>query len=64
MVDPGRVRRLLDAGLAERMRALAGLRNRLVHVYDAVDDAIVHASLPEGLADLDEFSRAVARLAA
>lgn len=48
--------------LAERMRTLAGLRNRLVHVYADADDAIVHASLPEGLTDLDAFSRAAARL--
>jgi uncharacterized protein YutE (UPF0331/DUF86 family) len=53
---------VLDAGLAERMQALAGLRNRLVHVYEDVDDAIVHESLPVGLTDLDEFSRVVARL--
>jgi len=32
---------VLDAEPAERMRALAGLRNRLVHVYEEVDDGIV-----------------------
>ncbi|CAN5593910.1 DUF86 domain-containing protein [soil metagenome] len=53
---------VLDAGLAGRMRALAGLRNRLVHVYEDVDDLIVHSSLPDGLTDLAEFSRAIARL--
>lgn len=52
----------IDAALAERMRALAGLRNRLVHVYEDVDDRIVHASLPEGLDDLSRFARAMARL--
>ena len=45
------------------MRALAGLRNRLVHVYEEVDDRIVHRSLGEGLDDLSAFARAMARLA-
>jgi len=54
---------VVDAVLAERMRALAGLRNRLVHVYEDVDDRIVHQSLGEGLEDLSNFSRAVAKLA-
>ncbi len=49
--------------LAERMRALAGLRNRLVHLYEEVDDRIVHESLREGLDDLSSFSQAVAKLA-
>jgi uncharacterized protein YutE (UPF0331/DUF86 family) len=53
----------IDGELAERMRALAGLRNRLVRVYDDVDDRIVHASLAEGLDDLSRFARVIARLA-
>lgn len=53
----------IDGDLAERMRALAGLRNRLVHLYEEVDDRIVHESLREGLADFSEFSQAMARLA-
>ena len=53
----------IDGELAERMRALAGLRNRLVHVYEEVDDRLVHESLREGLQDLSDFSRATARLA-
>ncbi len=54
---------VIDGELAERMRALAGLRNRLVHVYEAVDDRIVHEGLGEGPEDLSRFSRAVAKLA-
>lgn len=54
--------RVLNAELAERMRSLAGLRNLLVHAYEQVDDRIVHASLAEGLEDLTQYSRAVARL--
>lgn len=52
----------IDPALAERLRALAGLRNRLVHVYADVDDTIIHAALPEGLDDLDAFAVAMARL--
>jgi len=54
---------VIDAGLAERMRALAGLRNRLVHIYEDVDDRIVHASLTEGLDDLSGYAQAIARFA-
>jgi uncharacterized protein YutE (UPF0331/DUF86 family) len=44
------------------MRALAGLRDRLVHLYDDVDDGLVHEALGAGLDDLRHFSRAVAAL--
>ncbi|MGH3995944.1 MAG: HepT-like ribonuclease domain-containing protein [Pseudonocardiaceae bacterium] len=53
----------LDDALAGRLRGLAGLRNRLVHVYDEIDDARVHEALTTGLPDLDAFAAAVARLA-
>lgn len=52
----------LDADLAERLRGLAGLRNRLVHLYDDIDDRLVHELLQERLTDLDAFAAAVARL--
>ncbi len=55
---------VLDSELADRMRTLAGLRNRLVHVYEEVDDAIVHDSLPSGLDDLSRFAQAIALLVA
>lgn len=55
---------VIDADLAARLRALTGMRNRLVHLYGDVDDRLVHAALVEGLADLDEFARRVAVLAA
>lgn len=55
--------RVIDPVLAGRMRDLAGLRNRLVHVYEEVDDAIVHEALPEGIDDLGRFAQAVARAA-
>lgn len=53
---------VIDAGLAERMRRLTGLRNRLVHLYEEVDDARVHAALAAGLADLDTYAGEIARL--
>ena len=53
---------MIDADLAGRLRALVGLRNRLVHLYEEIDDALVFRSVPESLDDLDAFARAVARL--
>jgi len=53
---------VLDADLSERLRALAGLRNRLVHLYQDVDDTLVHRALPEGLRDLGDFVQTIARL--
>lgn len=53
---------VLEADLAGRMRDLARLRNLLVHVYGDVDDALVHGALGTGLADLDAFARAIAKL--
>ncbi len=55
---------VIDSELAGRLRGLAGLRNRLVHVYADIDDVLVHDSLTAGLADIDAFAVAVARLAA
>jgi uncharacterized protein YutE (UPF0331/DUF86 family) len=54
---------IIDDALAGRLRGLAGLRNRLVHVYDEIDDVRVHEALATGLPDLDAFATAVARLA-
>ncbi len=53
---------VLDHDLAERLQALAGLRNRLVHLYSEVDDRLVHQALAGRLGDLDAFARAVAQL--
>jgi uncharacterized protein YutE (UPF0331/DUF86 family) len=51
---------IIDVALAERMRNLAGLRNRLVHVYEEIDDAIVQESLTDGLHDLSAYAQAIA----
>ncbi len=56
-------RGVIEPGLADQMRDLAGLRNRLVHVYEEVDDRIVHDALPEGIDDLSRFAQAIARAA-
>jgi uncharacterized protein YutE (UPF0331/DUF86 family) len=52
---------VIDGGLAGRLRGLAGMRNRLVHVYADIDDVRVHEALVDGLADLDAFGTAIAR---
>lgn len=54
---------VIDDALAGRLRGLAGMRNRLVHVYDEIDDVRVYDALAAGLPDLDAFATAVARLA-
>ncbi|MBA2323927.1 MAG: DUF86 domain-containing protein [Pseudonocardiales bacterium] len=54
---------VIDGELAGRLRGLAGMRNRLVHVYADIDDERVHDALVDGLADLDAFGTAVARFA-
>lgn len=54
--------KVLESPLAGRLRALARMRNLLVHVYAEVDDARVAAQVAEGLGDLDDFAKAVAGL--
>lgn len=55
---------VLDRELTGRLQDLAGLRNRLVHLYDDVDDVLVHRALQEGRADLDAFAASIARISA
>jgi uncharacterized protein YutE (UPF0331/DUF86 family) len=55
-------RDILTSDIAERLRSLADLRNRLVHLYDDVDDGLVHDALRHGLDDRRDFARAVAAL--
>lgn len=50
---------ILDGKLAGRMSAMARLRNILVHGYGRINDRRIHASVREGLSDLDEFERQV-----
>jgi uncharacterized protein YutE (UPF0331/DUF86 family) len=55
---------VLDSGLRERLRAMAGFRNRPVHLYWEVDDERVHQYLQDSLDDIDRFASDVARRAA
>ncbi len=56
---------VLDDGLADRMVALAGARNLIVHLYAEVDDArLARAISAGGLDDLSAFAARVAALVA
>lgn len=46
---------VIDAGLAERLMAMARFRNVLVHLYAEVDEARVLEILRTSLDDMDEF---------
>lgn len=52
---------LIPAELAASLADAAGLRNRLVHEYDDLDDARVHASIASAVALLPQFAAAVER---
>lgn len=55
---------VLDRPLADRMVALAGARNLIVHLYAEVDDERLARAVREGgLDDLSAFAAAVAALA-
>lgn len=54
---------VLDQALAERMVALAGARNLIVHLYAEVDDdRLARAVHDGGLADLSAFAARIAAL--
>ena len=46
---------LISANLAQRLLPAAGLRNRLVHDYDALDPERIHAAIPTALTDLGDL---------
>lgn len=50
---------ILDADFARRLAPSAGLRNRLVHEYEAIDPAKVFAALEPARTDIVEYVRAV-----
>jgi len=52
---------VLPSSFAKRFRAVAGLRNVLVHGYLDVDLAVVHRLLNEDLGDFTEFAGHVDR---
>jgi uncharacterized protein YutE (UPF0331/DUF86 family) len=51
--------RVLPIDFARRVAACAGLRNRIVHEYDAVDPARVHEALQAAVTDIPEYLRHV-----
>jgi uncharacterized protein YutE (UPF0331/DUF86 family) len=53
---------VVDPALAERLKAMARLRNLLVHMYARVDPARLHEILGAHLEDSRAFARAVPRL--
>jgi uncharacterized protein YutE (UPF0331/DUF86 family) len=57
---------VLDGDLADRMVALAGARNLIVHLYAEVvdDDRLARAVRGGGLDDLDAFAARIAALGA
>ena len=52
---------ILPEELATRLAPAAGLRNRLVHQYDDLDDAIVFDSIHESLTAMPKFLKAIAK---
>lgn len=50
---------VISSALAERLAPAAGLRNRLVHEYDDIDDGIVLAAVAEARRAFSEYVGAV-----
>lgn len=50
----------ISVELAEAMRSIVRVRNRIAHGYASVDHARLHAEAPAGVATLRDFFRAVA----
>ncbi len=52
---------ILNKDFEENLRAMAGFRNRLVHLYWDVDEKRVYEYLQESLPDLEHFAQAIAQ---
>ena len=50
---------ILDAAFAGRIARAAGLRNRLVHDYDDLDQRLLFGALADALADVPAYAAAV-----
>ncbi|MEX2356277.1 MAG: DUF86 domain-containing protein [Thermaerobacterales bacterium] len=50
---------IIPRSLADRLAPGTGLRNRLVHEYETVDDRIVHQSIEECLVTVPQYVAAV-----
>ena len=53
---------LISSGLGSRLSAMAGLRNRLVHMYWDVDYRQIYRIISNNLEDLERFSREIVQL--
>lgn len=54
---------VIDASLAKELAAASALRNRIAHGYASVDVERLWAEIPSGVAALELYAAAVARLA-
>jgi len=52
---------ILAAAQRAPLQAIARFRNRLVHLYQDIDDGAVHDYLRSSLSDLEAFAQAIAR---
>jgi len=52
---------VIPAELAKRLAPAAGLRNRLVHEYDEIDDQIVLKAVSEARRTLRDYVAAIER---
>lgn len=52
-------RGVITKGLAERLRLMAGYRNRLVHFYHEVTDKELHMILRNNLSDIESFVKEI-----
>jgi uncharacterized protein YutE (UPF0331/DUF86 family) len=50
---------VIGGELAQNLAPSAGLRNRLVHEYDDIDDSIVYESMDQGISLYTEYVRAI-----
>lgn len=51
--------RVVTGADAKKLRQMAGLRNRLVHLYWEIDNALVFEYLQTNLNDFDQYNQAV-----
>lgn len=61
-MDVLREEKLIDEGLAEKLKGWMGFRNVLVHLYLEIDHGRTYDALRDDLGDLEQFAAAMARL--
>jgi uncharacterized protein YutE (UPF0331/DUF86 family) len=53
--------RIIDSGLASRLKKAVGFRNLAMHNYDALDWGLVHTISCQNLNDFTDFARAISQ---